>query len=90
MWWSLNHFTHSLVPSLIPVRRNWECVYDSRSILARLGRLYHTYTSLLSTVSTNHILAGINESEVSQAVIIAISLLQLGRSTGESPYISWK
>ena len=41
-----------------------------------VGPLYYLYMSLLSTFSTNsiNILAGINGSEVSQAVVIAISV----------------
>ncbi|KAG6830391.1 hypothetical protein H0H87_008278 [Tephrocybe sp. NHM501043] len=41
------------------------------------GPLYYLYMSLLSTFSTNsfNILAGINGSEVSQALIIAISVI---------------
>ena len=42
-----------------------------------LGPLYYLYMSLLSTFTTNSIsiLAGVNSSEVSQAVIIAISVI---------------
>jgi UDP-N-acetylmuramyl pentapeptide phosphotransferase/UDP-N-acetylglucosamine-1-phosphate transferase len=42
-----------------------------------LGPLYYIYMSLLSTFTTNsiNILAGINGSEVSQALIIAISII---------------
>ena len=45
--------------------------------LVRLTPLYYVYMSLLSTFSTNstNILAGINDSEVSQAIIIAISVI---------------
>jgi len=45
--------------------------------LINLGPLYYVYMSLLSTFSTNsiNILAGINGSEVSQAIIIAISVI---------------
>lgn len=41
------------------------------------GPLYYVYMSLLSTFSTNsiNILAGINGSEVSQALIIALSVI---------------
>jgi UDP-N-acetylglucosamine--dolichyl-phosphate N-acetylglucosaminephosphotransferase len=41
-----------------------------------VGPLYYLYMSLLSTFSTNsiNILAGINGSEVSQAVVIALSV----------------
>ncbi|KDQ62573.1 hypothetical protein JAAARDRAFT_149546 [Jaapia argillacea MUCL 33604] len=51
-----------------------------RGILGRLvnlGPLYYLYMALLSTFSTNsiNILAGINGSEVSQALIIAISVI---------------
>lgn len=43
----------------------------------RLGPLYYVYMSLLSTFCTNsiNILAGINGSEVSQALIIALSVI---------------
>jgi UDP-N-acetylglucosamine--dolichyl-phosphate N-acetylglucosaminephosphotransferase len=42
-----------------------------------IGPLYYLYMSLLSTFSTNsiNILAGINGSEVSQAVVIAVSVI---------------
>ncbi|KAL0960621.1 hypothetical protein HGRIS_005652 [Hohenbuehelia grisea] len=45
--------------------------------LVNLGPLYYIYMSLLSTFCTNsiNILAGINGSEVSQALIIAISVI---------------
>ncbi|KAJ3819503.1 UDP-N-acetylglucosamine-dolichyl [Lentinula raphanica] len=45
--------------------------------LLNLGPLYYLYMSLLSTFATNsiNILAGINGSEVSQALIIAISVI---------------
>lgn len=45
--------------------------------LINLGPFYYLYMSLLSTFSTNsiNILAGINGSEVSQAIIIAISVI---------------
>ncbi|THV05221.1 hypothetical protein K435DRAFT_826437 [Dendrothele bispora CBS 962.96] len=45
--------------------------------LVNLGPLYYIYMSLLSTFTTNsiNILAGINGSEVSQAVIIAVSVI---------------
>ncbi|KAJ4482222.1 UDP-N-acetylglucosamine-dolichyl [Lentinula aciculospora] len=45
--------------------------------LVNLGPLYYLYMSLLSTFATNsiNILAGINGSEVSQALIIAISVI---------------
>ncbi|TCD69033.1 tunicamycin resistance protein [Steccherinum ochraceum] len=45
--------------------------------LLNLGPLYYVYMSLLSTFSTNsfNILAGINGSEASQALIIAISVI---------------
>lgn len=41
------------------------------------GPLYYVYMSLLSTFATNsiNILAGINGSEVSQALIIALSVI---------------
>ena len=47
------------------------------NILGYVGPLYYLYMSLLSTFSTNsiNILAGINGSEVSQAVIIALSVV---------------
>ncbi|KAF7422804.1 tunicamycin resistance protein [Pleurotus ostreatus] len=45
--------------------------------LVNLGPLYYLYMSLLSTFCTNsiNILAGINGSEVSQALIIAVSVI---------------
>ncbi|KAK7469100.1 tunicamycin resistance protein [Stygiomarasmius scandens] len=45
--------------------------------LVNLGPLYYIYMSLLSTFATNsiNILAGINGSEVSQALIIAVSVI---------------
>jgi len=45
--------------------------------LLNLGPLYYVYMSLLSTFSTNsfNILAGINGSETSQALIIALSVI---------------
>ncbi|KAH8104820.1 N-acetylglucosaminephosphotransferase, partial [Cristinia sonorae] len=45
--------------------------------LLNLGPLYYVYMSLLSTFSTNsfNILAGINGSEASQALIIAVSVI---------------
>jgi len=45
--------------------------------LINLGPLYYVYMALLSTFSTNsiNILAGINGSEVSQALIIALSVI---------------
>ncbi|PCH39761.1 N-acetylglucosaminephosphotransferase [Wolfiporia cocos MD-104 SS10] len=45
--------------------------------LINLGPLYYVYMSLLSTFCTNsiNILAGINGSEVSQALIIALSVI---------------
>ncbi|KAI9568604.1 glycosyl transferase family 4-domain-containing protein [Boletus coccyginus] len=60
--------THVVVP--IPLRR-------FLGVLVNLGPLYYLYMSLLSTFTTNsiNILAGINGSEVSQAVIIAISVI---------------
>jgi len=44
---------------------------------AYVGPLYYVYMSLLSTFTTNsiNILAGINGSEVSQALIIAVSII---------------
>ncbi|KAG9315929.1 isocitrate lyase family-domain-containing protein [Chiua virens] len=60
--------THVVVP--IPFRR-------FLGMLVNLGPVYYLYMSLLSTFTTNsiNILAGINGSEVSQAVIIAISVI---------------
>ncbi|KAF9527586.1 glycosyl transferase family 4-domain-containing protein [Crepidotus variabilis] len=45
--------------------------------LINLGPLYYLYMSMLSTFSTNsfNILAGINGSEVSQAIVIALSVI---------------
>lgn len=47
------------------------------STLVNLGPLYYLYMSLLSTFSTNsiNILAGINGSETSQALVIALSVI---------------
>jgi len=57
-------------PSLIFFRYSYQ-------YLCNLGPLYYLYMSLLSTFSTNsiNILAGINGSEVSQAVVIALSVI---------------
>ncbi|KAF7291566.1 Udp-n-acetylglucosamine-dolichyl-phosphate n-acetylglucosaminephosphotransferase [Mycena chlorophos] len=60
--------THVVVP--LPLRFLF-------GTLVNLGPLYYIYMSLLSTFATNsfNILAGINGSEVSQAVIIALSVI---------------
>ncbi|KAF8916986.1 N-acetylglucosaminephosphotransferase [Mucidula mucida] len=60
--------THVVVP--LPFRR----IFGN---LVNLGPLYYLYMSMLSTFSTNsiNILAGINGSEVSQAIIIAVSVI---------------
>ncbi|KAJ7288447.1 N-acetylglucosaminephosphotransferase [Mycena rebaudengoi] len=60
--------THVVVP--IPLRFMF-------GTLVNLGPLYYVYMSLLSTFATNsfNILAGINGSEVSQALIIALSVI---------------
>ncbi|KAG6850734.1 hypothetical protein H0H93_009357 [Arthromyces matolae] len=60
--------THVVVP--LPLRFLF-------GTLVNLGPLYYIYMSLLSTFATNsfNILAGINGSEVSQALIIAISVI---------------
>ncbi|KAJ7784659.1 N-acetylglucosaminephosphotransferase [Mycena metata] len=60
--------THVVVP--IPLRFMF-------GTLLNLGPLYYIYMSLLSTFATNsfNILAGINGSEVSQALIIALSVI---------------
>ena len=57
-------------PPLVFFRYSYQCM---RSI----GPLYYLYMSLLSTFSTNsiNILAGVNGSEVSQAVVIALSVI---------------
>ncbi|KAA1469767.1 N-acetylglucosaminephosphotransferase [Dentipellis sp. KUC8613] len=59
--------THVVVP--IPLRPIF-------GTLLNLGPIYYLYMSLLSTFSTNsiNILAGINGSEVSQALVIALSV----------------
>ncbi|KAF8073796.1 UDP-N-acetylglucosamine-dolichyl [Lyophyllum atratum] len=59
--------THVVVP--LPLRFLF-------GALINLGPLYYIYMSLLSTFATNsiNILAGINGSEVSQALIIAVSV----------------
>ncbi|KII86898.1 hypothetical protein PLICRDRAFT_43579 [Plicaturopsis crispa FD-325 SS-3] len=60
--------THVVVP--LPLRSIF-------GTLVNLGPLYYLYMSLLSTFTTNsiNILAGINGSEVSQALIIALSVI---------------
>ncbi|KAI6044703.1 glycosyl transferase family 4-domain-containing protein [Pisolithus marmoratus] len=60
--------THVVVP--IPLRPLF-------GVLVNLGPLYYLYMALLSTFTTNsiNILAGINGSEVSQALIIGISVI---------------
>ncbi|KAH7885369.1 glycosyl transferase family 4-domain-containing protein [Phlebopus sp. FC_14] len=60
--------TNVVIP--LPLRRFF-------GVLVDLGPLYYVYMSLLSTFTTNsiNILAGINGSEVSQALIIAISVI---------------
>ncbi|KAF8630894.1 hypothetical protein AX17_005252 [Amanita inopinata Kibby_2008] len=60
--------THVVVP--LPLRFLF-------GTLVNLGPLYYVYMALLSTFSTNsiNILAGINGSEVSQALIIALSVI---------------
>ncbi|KAF5360795.1 hypothetical protein D9756_004777 [Leucocoprinus leucothites] len=60
--------THVVVP--LPLRA-------LLGTLVNLGPLYYIYMSLLSTFATNsiNILAGINGSEVSQALIIALSVV---------------
>ncbi|KAF8158312.1 N-acetylglucosaminephosphotransferase [Crassisporium funariophilum] len=54
--------------------------------LVNLGPLYYLYMSLLSTFATNsiNILAGINGSEVSQALIIALSVI-----VNDLMYLPW-
>ncbi|KAF8650144.1 hypothetical protein AX16_005379 [Volvariella volvacea WC 439] len=60
--------THVVVP--LPLRSTF-------GTLINLGPLYYIYMAMLSTFATNsiNILAGINGSEVSQALIIAISVI---------------
>ncbi|KAF9454763.1 N-acetylglucosaminephosphotransferase [Macrolepiota fuliginosa MF-IS2] len=60
--------THVVVP--LPLRSFF-------GTLLNLGPLYYIYMSLLSTFATNsiNILAGINGSEVSQALIIGLSVI---------------
>ncbi|KAG6890803.1 hypothetical protein C0995_003236 [Termitomyces sp. Mi166 len=60
--------THVVVP--LPLRFFF-------GTLVNLGPLYYIYMSLLSTFTTNsfNILAGINGSEVSQALIVALSVI---------------
>ncbi|KAI9443455.1 UDP-N-acetylglucosamine-dolichyl [Lactarius indigo] len=67
VYYADNGNTHIVVP--IPFRP----LFGS---LLNLGPLYYLYMALLSTFSTNsiNILAGINGSEASQAVVIAISV----------------
>ncbi|KAI0264012.1 N-acetylglucosaminephosphotransferase [Gloeopeniophorella convolvens] len=68
VYYADNGNTHIVVP--IPFRP----IFGS---LLNLGPLYYLYMSLLSTFSTNsiNILAGINGSETSQAVVIALSVI---------------
>ena len=70
----------SLLGSLINLGSSQlrECNHDTLTQFLRpLGPLYYVYMSLLSTFTTNsiNILAGINGSEVSQAIIIALSVI---------------
>lgn len=76
--------THVVVP--LPFRSFLGVLVDlgssgpqrcATSLTLFLGPLYYLYMSLLSTFTTNsiNILAGINGSEVSQAVIIAVSVI---------------
>ncbi|CCL98417.1 uncharacterized protein FIBRA_00414 [Fibroporia radiculosa] len=57
---------------VVPIPLRW--LFGS---LLNLGPLYYVYMSLLSTFCTNsiNILAGINGSEVSQALVIALSVI---------------
>ncbi|KAH9980026.1 N-acetylglucosaminephosphotransferase [Lactifluus volemus] len=68
VYYADNGNTHIVVP--IPFRS----LFGS---LLNLGPLYYLYMSLLSTFSTNsiNILAGINGSEASQAIVIALSVI---------------
>ncbi|KAH9925429.1 N-acetylglucosaminephosphotransferase [Epithele typhae] len=57
---------------VVPIPLRW--IFGT---LLHLGPLYYLYMSLLSTFCTNsiNILAGINGSEVSQAIVIAVSVI---------------
>ncbi|KAK0449220.1 N-acetylglucosaminephosphotransferase [Armillaria borealis] len=70
--------THVVVP--LPLR--W-----AFGTLVNLGPLYYVYMSLLSTFATNsiNIIAGINGSEVSQALIIAASVI-----LNDLLYLPWR
>jgi UDP-N-acetylglucosamine--dolichyl-phosphate N-acetylglucosaminephosphotransferase len=85
VYYADNGNTHIVVP--IPFRPFFGSLLNlgTPSLIFRLcyqwmriiGPLYYLYMSLLSTFSTNsiNILAGINGSEVSQAVVIALSVV---------------
>lgn len=68
VYYSESGNTHVVVP--LPFRSIF-------GTLVNLGPLYYVYMSLLSTFTTNsiNILAGINGCEVSQALIIALSVI---------------
>jgi len=63
---------HGKTDVVVPIPLRWLL-----GTLLNLGPLYYVYMSLLSTFCTNsiNILAGINGSEVSQALIIAVSVI---------------
>lgn len=63
---------HGTTDVVVPIPLRWLL-----GSLLNLGPLYYVYMSLLSTFCTNsiNILAGINGSEVSQALIIALSVI---------------
>ena len=68
-------YVPSLELSLISV--SWLIHVTFRDSKFSIGPLYYVYMSLLSTFATNsiNILAGINGSEVSQALIISLSVI---------------
>ncbi|GAA6042168.1 hypothetical protein JCM8097_004995 [Rhodosporidiobolus ruineniae] len=67
--------TDVVLPNVFGIRELFGAVHTSGVV--HLGPLYYLYMSLLSTFCTNsiNILAGVNGVEVSQALIIALSLL---------------
>jgi UDP-N-acetylglucosamine--dolichyl-phosphate N-acetylglucosaminephosphotransferase len=86
VYYADNGNTHIVVPipfrplfgSLLNLGTTFPLVLESsHPCLRMVGPLYYLYMSLLSTFSTNsiNILAGINGSEASQAVVIALSVI---------------
>jgi UDP-N-acetylglucosamine--dolichyl-phosphate N-acetylglucosaminephosphotransferase len=86
VYYADNGNTHIVVPipfrpifgSLLNLGTTFYVFFESSyQYLRGVGPLYYLYMALLSTFSTNsiNILAGINGSEVSQAVVIALSVV---------------